>query len=166
MFPSGVARPFATIVRYQDVYELGVLEPGQSIADSLTLLRGQEGALFPSAGIFQIIVNVSWVEDGIPAMVSGETMVLITQPVSEEHAKAAKLIRGEEIDNPVRKEMAEVLLSKAGQLDMTDDIQTILAKHKVWQGGLFPAATNISVERVPSCYQFSHYNIEPEKRKP
>lgn len=86
---SGTARTFSPIVRYLDEAEMQMLEPGQSLGDSLTLLRGLDGALFPSPGLHRVIITLTWDAGGYLVQLSGETSVMITPPVDEEHAKAA-----------------------------------------------------------------------------
>jgi len=87
--PSGTVRTFSTIIRYLDEAELQMLEPGQSLGDSLTLLRGPDGALFPSPGVHRVIVTLTWDAGGCLVQLSGETSVMVTPPVDEDHAKAA-----------------------------------------------------------------------------
>lgn len=87
--PSGARRDFASIVRYLDTMEMQILDPGKSLGDSLTLLRGPDGALFQSPGMYRVIVNVTWDAGGCLTRLSGETSVMVTPPVDEAHAKAA-----------------------------------------------------------------------------
>jgi hypothetical protein len=90
---SGAVRTFSTVIRYLDVQEPVALEPRKSITDSLTLLRGPEGALFPSAGMYRVVVTLTWDIDGYPVQLSADASVIVTPPVNEEHAIAAlKLI--------------------------------------------------------------------------
>jgi hypothetical protein len=87
--PSGTVRTFSTIVRYLDQTDLQMLEPGQSLGDSLTLLRGPDGALFTSPGVHRVIVTLTWDASGCLVQLSGETAVMVTPPVDEDHARAA-----------------------------------------------------------------------------
>ncbi|MBI5328604.1 MAG: hypothetical protein HZB80_10015 [Deltaproteobacteria bacterium] len=87
--PSGTLRTFTPLVLCMDVEPFEVLQPGKSINNSLTLLRGGQGALFPVPGVHQIIVEVHWDGGGIDAVVTGEVNVMITSAVDESHAKAA-----------------------------------------------------------------------------
>lgn len=86
---SGITRTFSTIVRNLDEMDLQILQPGQSLSHSLTVVRGAEGALFPSSGIYRLQVNVIWDVNGYSLGVSDETAVMVTPPVDEAHAKAA-----------------------------------------------------------------------------
>ena len=86
---SGTVRTFSTIVRHLDETDLRMLEPGQRMSHSLTLLRGSQGALFPSSGIYRIVVSATWDVSGYPIRVSGETIVMVTPAVDEAHAEAA-----------------------------------------------------------------------------
>lgn len=86
---SGIARPFSTVVRHLDEAGLRMLEPGQTMSHSLTLLRGSQGALFPSSGIYRVVVSATWDVNGYPIRVAGETMVMVTPAVDTAHAEAA-----------------------------------------------------------------------------
>jgi len=90
--PSGVRRTFAPVVRYLDVPAVQMLEVGQSLSHSLTLLRGAEGALFPTAGVHRVVVDVTWSVDGVPMRLSAEAGVSVTAAVDEAHARAAHKI--------------------------------------------------------------------------
>jgi len=87
--PAGTPRPYSTIIRYLDETNMEMLAPNESRSDSLTLLRGPDGALFPSSGIHRVIVTLNWDADGCPVSISGETVVMVTPPVTDDHAKAA-----------------------------------------------------------------------------
>ena len=90
--PSEVVRKFSPLVLCVDDEKTIFLETGQTLKDSVTLLRGGQGALFPSTGLHRIIVEISWVKDGIPAHISGETTVMVMPPVDEAHSKAPRKI--------------------------------------------------------------------------
>ncbi len=87
--PSGATRTYSTIVRYLDEAKPEMLEPKMSVGDSLTLLRGPEGALFPSSGLHRVVVTLSWDAAGTPVRLTGETHVMVTPAVDDAHAKAA-----------------------------------------------------------------------------
>lgn len=87
--PAGTARSFSPLVRCIDAHEMTVLEPGASIEHSLTLLRGPAGALFPAPGPHEVRVDVHWTVEGVEAVVSGSTTMLVTAAVDEAHAEAA-----------------------------------------------------------------------------
>jgi len=90
--PSGTQRTFATIVRVLDDMDIQLLNPTERRYDSLTLLRGYEGALFPFPGQHKVSVEVTWVINGNIFQFSGETNVMITQAVDKNHAKVASKI--------------------------------------------------------------------------
>jgi len=91
--PSGTVRSFRTIVRCVDEHKYVTLEPGQSIGDSATLMRGAEGALFGVPGVHEVNVDVSWdLGDGMVAKVSGGTTVMVTGATDAEHAAAAHAV--------------------------------------------------------------------------
>lgn len=89
---AGTVRNFSTIVTHLDQTGLQALEPGQRIEDSLTLLRGPQGALFPASGIYRVVVSVTWDVNGYPIRVAGETLMMVTPPVDTAHAEAAMRI--------------------------------------------------------------------------
>lgn len=87
---SGSTRTFSPLVLCVDDSPRTTLAPGESVEGSLVLLRGGEGALFPTSGVSEITVNVSWdIGGGVETTVSGSTTVLVTGPTSAEHAAAA-----------------------------------------------------------------------------
>jgi hypothetical protein len=87
--PSGVARTFSPVVRVLDTDDMSTLKPGGSIKNSLTLLRGAQGALFPSQGSHRIVVEATWNTGEKPVTVKGEAIVMVTPPVDDVHAKVA-----------------------------------------------------------------------------
>jgi hypothetical protein len=86
--PAGVSKTFSSIFINDDsAYK--VLAPGEEAIASITLLRGAEGALFASTGLYNISVEVKWdVEDAVASVV-GYTTVLVTGPKDASHAAAA-----------------------------------------------------------------------------
>ncbi len=90
--PSGSMRTFSPIVRCLEEETLNFLGPGSSATYSVTLLRGGQGALFPSPGAYRVLVDVMWDVAGSPLRVRGETSVMVTQTVDEAHAAAARRI--------------------------------------------------------------------------
>lgn len=87
--PTGRARPFSPLVLCLDEERMRTLMPGESMEDSLTLLRGGEGPLFPAGGPHRIVVQVSWDVGGAEVLVSGQTEIMVTAATDEAHAKAA-----------------------------------------------------------------------------
>ena len=55
--PTGTSRSFRTVVRCIEDHRFDVLEPGMSIYDSMTLIRGAEGALFGVTGVHEVQVE-------------------------------------------------------------------------------------------------------------
>jgi hypothetical protein len=86
---AGKVRTFSSVICNIDEMKLRQLEPGQSMNNSLVLLRGERGALFQSLGVHKIVVDVAWAADGLFVKMTGETSVVIRPPVDEAHAKAA-----------------------------------------------------------------------------
>ncbi len=92
--PSGRVRTFRPLVHCVDSIDTAILGASEGITGSMTLLRGAEGALFPSSGVSDIIVKASWdVGDGsAQATVVGKTTVFITDAHEAKHAAAAHKI--------------------------------------------------------------------------
>ena len=89
---NGTVRVFQSLILCIEEDELRLLEPGVSMAHSLTLLRGPQGALFPCSGVHKVVVEVSWDIRGIKIAVRGETSVMVTPPLNEAHARAAHIL--------------------------------------------------------------------------
>ena len=87
--PSGTVRTFSPILLYADHEPMITLEPNQSLAHSLTLLRGGQGALFPAPGMHQVVVEVHWELGGVEVHVQAACEVLVTAAVDEAHAIVA-----------------------------------------------------------------------------
>ncbi|KAJ9664083.1 hypothetical protein H2201_005323 [Coniosporium apollinis] len=88
---SSTPRTFSPIVITDD-NSMRDLAKGHSITASLTLLRGAEGALFPTSGVSEITVKVSWPVGEAEAAVIGKTTVMVTGAYTSEHAAAAHKI--------------------------------------------------------------------------
>lgn len=87
--PSGTARTFSPLVLCTDHELLKILEKNECVTDSLTLLRGGQGALFPLAGVYTIQVEAHWHAGGGEMTAVGVANVIITPPVDNSHAAAA-----------------------------------------------------------------------------
>lgn len=88
--PAGTVRTFSPLLRCVEEHELRMLEPGGRVESSMTLLRGAEGALFPSAGPFTVVVEVDWDLPGSgPVGIAGEGTVMVTPAENPAHADAA-----------------------------------------------------------------------------
>jgi hypothetical protein len=87
--PSGTARSFLPLFGCVDELPVAELAPGAAVTSSLTLLRGGQGALFPMAGIYRIQVLASWEVHGVESAVLGETSMMVSSAVDEQHAEAA-----------------------------------------------------------------------------
>lgn len=87
--PAGSVRSFRTMVHCIEDRPFRVLQPGERLEDSMTLLRGAEGALFGVPGIHDVRVEVHWEIDGMVAHAAGSTTVMVTAAVDARHAEAA-----------------------------------------------------------------------------
>lgn len=90
--PSGTVRSFRPLVRHTEPRRLEELARGELRSGSLTLLRGVEGPLFPSAGDHTIEVRVEWEIDGVVHQAAGSGAVAVSPAVDEAHAEAARRI--------------------------------------------------------------------------
>ncbi|WP_443191351.1 hypothetical protein [Pseudomonas indica] len=90
--PAGTSRSFRTVVHCLEDHAFNLLQPGERIEDSMTLLRGAEGALFGTSGVHEIQVEVHWDVEGMIARVAGSTTVMVTAAVDARHAEAAHQI--------------------------------------------------------------------------
>lgn len=87
--PAGSTRTFRTLIHCVDNAPFKVLKPGERIENSMTLMRGAEGALFGVSGIHEVRVEVHWEIEGMLAHIAGSTTVMVTAAVDEHHAQAA-----------------------------------------------------------------------------
>ena len=87
--PNGIERTFSPLILCVDHAPLKILESGESVTNSLTLLRGGQGALFPSSGVYRIKVEVRWDAEELELSASGETMVSVTPATDSAHAQSA-----------------------------------------------------------------------------
>lgn len=91
---DGGIRTFKPLIRcVDDTPGIKELKPGESIRTSLTLLRGGQGALFHSSGLFDVRVTLRWpLGEGIFATQSGHTTVFVLPPENAVQARAAHTI--------------------------------------------------------------------------
>ena len=91
---DGGIRTFKPLIRCVDnAPSIKELKPGESISTSLTLLRGGQGALFHSSGLYDVRVKLRWpLGEGISATQSGHTTVFVLPPENAVQAKAAHTI--------------------------------------------------------------------------
>lgn len=88
--PVGTERSFRTVVRCVEDQPFVTLEPGASLSEWVTLMRGAEGALFGVTGVHRVHVEVHWdSDDGIVAKVAGSASVMVTGATDARHAAAA-----------------------------------------------------------------------------
>ena len=92
--PHGNLKDFRPLIHCADESDnqTTLLQPDDSIQSSITLLRGPQGALFPTTGISTITVRAIWKIDDFPITVTGSTTVYIHGAHSESHAAAAHRI--------------------------------------------------------------------------
>jgi hypothetical protein len=87
--PAGNERVFWPMMQCVDEVHIASLAADEAVSDSMTLLRGPRGALFPMAGPYRIVVEAEWSIHGHPVRAAGSTNVMVTAAQDEEHAKAA-----------------------------------------------------------------------------
>lgn len=87
--PSGLQRSFSPLVHCIEDKPMRVLAPGEVVASDLTLLRGADGALFQTSGLYDIVVEVTWEIGEAQAVVQGTANLLVTGVQDAAHAAAA-----------------------------------------------------------------------------
>jgi hypothetical protein len=87
--PNGATRTYRTVVRCIDDHPFTVLQPGESMTNSMTLMRGAEGPLFNAPGLHYVGVDVHWDTQGVVARVAGGSSVMVTAATDAGHAAAA-----------------------------------------------------------------------------
>jgi hypothetical protein len=87
--PAGTVRTFRPLVRCIEEHEVKLLQPGEKVENSATLLRGFEGALFPAPGVYRVVVEVDWEVNETIFGLAGETTVMVTPAQNQQHAEAA-----------------------------------------------------------------------------
>jgi hypothetical protein len=91
---AGRGRSFRPLVLCADAHHVAELPPGGRVEQSFTLLRGPEGALFPSPGEYHVAVAAEW-EDGEARLnCEGGCTVAVTDVRDAAHAAAARKLLG------------------------------------------------------------------------
>jgi len=91
--PSGIPCSYRALIQCLDKpHRVSDLAPGAVLSQSETLLRGVDGALFGEDGWHQIVVDATWVADGVTFRATGKTDVLVTPPVDEAHDATAQRV--------------------------------------------------------------------------
>lgn len=89
---NGAVRTFSPLVLWEGDVRVKVLNKGESVTDSLTLLRGAQGALFPVPDAYTICVEVRWDVGGVELAAAGRTNVMVTAAQDDAHAEAARKV--------------------------------------------------------------------------
>jgi len=87
--PSNMDRTYRGLVVGLDEEELGEIKAHTIQTHDMTLLRGGQGALFQTAGVHNIRVELAWEIDELPVKISSDTRLMITPALNKEHAEAA-----------------------------------------------------------------------------
>lgn len=87
--PNDAVRTFRPLVVCLEDRPMRDLAPGEALTGSLTLMRGAEGALFPTTGLHEIAVEVHWELGEMEVRVNGSATVLVTGARDAHHAAAA-----------------------------------------------------------------------------
>jgi hypothetical protein len=87
--PAGTVRTFLPLVPCIESQPLRALEPGERVSHSATVTHGPQGALFPSAGLHRIVVEVQWNDGGATRGLTGSATVLVSAATSPEQERAA-----------------------------------------------------------------------------
>jgi hypothetical protein len=87
--PAGTVRTFLPLVPCVDAQPLRLLRQGERVAHSATITHGPQGALFPSSGLYRIVVEVQWDDAGAARGLTGSATVLVSAATSPEQEHAA-----------------------------------------------------------------------------
>lgn len=87
--PAGTVRTFSPIILCVEDHPMVRLKPRQGVRNSMTLLRGSQGALFPMPGAYRVDVEVHWDQGGVEVVTTGSTDVMVSSASDEAHAQAA-----------------------------------------------------------------------------
>lgn len=87
--PTGKVRTFAPLLVTENSDLVEVINSGQHIDASLTLISGADGNLFPMPGTYTIALEVHWDFDGTPRICIGNATVVVTKAIDAAHAEAA-----------------------------------------------------------------------------
>ncbi|PCI33600.1 MAG: hypothetical protein COB54_04725 [Alphaproteobacteria bacterium] len=87
--PSGAERSYRSLVICADQDKLIDIQPHETISRDMTLLRGNEGALFQVAGAHEIHVDLAWEIDNMPVKLEATTRVMVSPALDQAHAEAA-----------------------------------------------------------------------------
>jgi len=115
--PDRRTRYFRSLFRCCDALRRGghleMLTTEKPINSGMTLLRGTQGALFPSPGVYGIELELRWDENGRTNRVLGSTTITIQEPnpTDPEHQRAAEVALNEPLLMPP---LVEGLLNKGG----------------------------------------------------
>ncbi|MCH9649650.1 MAG: hypothetical protein K0U98_15530 [Deltaproteobacteria bacterium] len=96
--PSGTSRSFMTMVRDVDSNYSSKMKKGDTRRHDMTLLRGAQGPLLPSPGLFQVEVSVEWdsSKNGWRSFrIDAQTSILVMPPENWRQGGVALRILGE-----------------------------------------------------------------------
>lgn len=84
----GAKRCFKSLIPV-DTNPLKELKKGEARKHSFTLLRGSDGWLFPSVGIYKVCINMHWNVEGKSKHCQSTCQLIVNPPQTEEQAEAA-----------------------------------------------------------------------------
>ena len=87
--PAGTVRTFLPLVRCVESQPVALLPPGGVISHSATLIRGPQGALFPGAGLYSVVVEVQWDEGNLRRGMTAAASLLVTAAETHQQAQVA-----------------------------------------------------------------------------
>jgi len=91
--PGESVRTFHSILRCADSGKAWrKLTKGESVIESITLLRGREGALFPKPGTYNVTIELSWHRPGFVVRLAETTPVEVGCAANQNLAAAEQLI--------------------------------------------------------------------------
>ena len=89
---NGKTRPFSSVIICADNVAMQGLKNNQNLSDSLTLLRGSQGILFPKAGCYTVHIEINYDVNGEEMTLFASTNVTITPALDALHARTARKI--------------------------------------------------------------------------
>jgi hypothetical protein len=87
--PAGTVRAFLPLVQCIESQPVALVSPDGVVSHSATIIRGPQGALFPNAGLYRIVVEVQWDEGSVTRGLTGAADMLVVGASTREQAEVA-----------------------------------------------------------------------------
>lgn len=128
--PAGTVRSFLPLVQCVETQSLAPLDPGKSITHSATIVRGPQGALFPGAGLYRVVVEVRWHEGNVCRGLVADSGLLVAAAETPGHAQVAYDV----LTNPETLTAIALSVDSAGsdRVITTARADSVLGPHYAW----------------------------------